>query len=78
MMAEDEYQFLIGQTLVCLHVLMPADPHEVHDKTNSHEVRYQLDILLIALYHVLPMFLSLPQCPDFSMLHIRRRGKFPV
>ena len=32
MMAEDEYQFLIGQTLVCLHLVLSADPHKVHEK----------------------------------------------
>ena len=76
--AEGEYRFSIGQTLAYLHLLMPADPHEVHAKTNSQEVRYQLDISLITLDHVLTMFLSLPQCPDFSMLHIRRRGQLSV
>ena len=55
---------------------MPADTHEVHEKTNSHVtlVRYQLEISLIAFYHVLTMFLSLPQCPDLSMLHIFGEG----
>ena len=38
MMAEDEYQFLIGQTLVCLHLVLSADPHEVHEKTNRGEI----------------------------------------
>ena len=33
MMAEDDYQFLIGQTLVCLRLLLPADLHEVREKT---------------------------------------------
>ena len=73
-MAEDECQFLIGQTLVCLHLLLPADLREVCEKTNSQEVRYQLS--LISFHHVLTMFLSLPQCPDFQMLHTRRRGHF--
>ena len=43
---------------------------------NEQGVRYQLS--MIALYHVLTLFLSLPQCPYFSMLHIRRRGLFSV
>ena len=50
MMTEDEYQFLIGQKLECLHFLLPADVHEVHEKTKSHEVRYQLS--LIEFHHV--------------------------
>ena len=58
-----ECQFLIGQTLVCLHLLLPADLREVREKTNSQEVRYQLS--LISFHHVLTMFLSPPQCPDF-------------
>ena len=67
MMADNEYQLslLIGQTLVCLHLFLSADPHEVRVKTNSQEVRYQLS--MIAFYLVLTLFLSLPQCPDFSM-----------
>ena len=76
MVAEDEYQFLIGQPLECLHLLLSTDPQEVHEKTNSQEVRYQLS--MIAFYHVLTLFLSLPQSPDFSMLHIQRRGLFSV
>ena len=32
MTAEDECQFLIGQTLVCLHLLLSADLHEVREK----------------------------------------------
>ena len=75
MMGKDDYQFLIGQTLVFLHLVLPADPHEVHEKTNS-QVIYQLS--LISFHHVLTLFLSLPQCPDFSMLNIRRRGLFSV
>ena len=31
MMAEDECQFLIGQTLVCLHLSLPADLHKVRE-----------------------------------------------
>ena len=63
MMGKDEYQFLIGQTLVFIHLVLPADPHAVHKKTSSQEVRYQLS--LIALYHVLTLFLSLPNVQIF-------------
>ena len=55
MMAEDECQFLISQTLVCLHLVLSADLCEVHEKTNSQEVRYQLS--MIAFYHVYRFFI---------------------
>ena len=50
MMAEEECQFLIGQTQVCLHLLLPADLREVREKTNSQEVRYQLLLISAVTY----------------------------
>ena len=45
MMAEEENQFLIRQTLVCLHLLLSADLRKVRDKTNNQELRYQLSLI---------------------------------
>ena len=74
MMAEVECQFLIGHTLVCLHLLLPADLREVREKNElpGGEISAIVDFVSSCL----TMFLSLPQCPDFLMLHIWRRGQF--
>ena len=37
--------YLTGQKLECLHLLLSAHLHEVREKTNSQEVRYQLFFL---------------------------------
>ena len=55
---------------------MPADPHEVHEKTNSHEVRYQLDISLIALSCFNHVSVTVTMSRFFDVTYLEKREVF--